>query len=725
MPFPGFPGFGQEDSEATKAKGPGFDFMRFIRGVWKRLWLVALVAITFSATSVGLAYKTIQHKWEGVVVLIMRTQQDQFSLSASQPFKPQQYNLKTLLDTLKLPSSLKGVIDRVGIDALPRTLASAIEVVLGKDSNIFAIKVTWKDPRLAATLANEVAAAFVERSREIRRQDAEESFSNYSGQLTDAQEKLRVLNAELLVFKEANKISDLEKEIEVILGDISRLDAEYQTKLAEVQAMQANRERLEQLIAAEPEMVVSSTIYRSPLKQRLADYEWQLQEARSRYTNENPKVTKLEKRVSVLQQMIDESNDEAVPENQYSPNSQREDYEVRLQELIDGIKVAEAQVAALKGTTQGMNDKLALLAAKQKEYRLLQARISSAEELEKTLASRVDEAHVIMQRNESNFDIIEAANPPAEPLSSPRKLVAIGGTVLGLGAGVFLALLLELMDPWVRTRHDAMNLTGAQLVCEFQQVPEGERKVIDPMRPAEGVAIIFRRFINDMDSQLEEEDWLSLAIISLEPEAGRSLVALNLAQSLALKERPVMLVDADLRSVAGTRPTDLLGLEPRAHGLYQSLKEGFPPSKRETATPGLHLIETGIRLPPDDGGLLVLGSRHFESLATTLARPGHQVLFDLPPLSAQETVLEAVAAIGNALLVLRSGHSRRGDIGEMIDTLEGRGVNLRGVVITEVPAGLMSIKPIFEPKPKVKKKFFHWRPKPAQQEHPGASRHAA
>ncbi len=71
--------------------------------------------------------------------------------------------------------------------------------------------------------------------------------------------------------------------------------------------------------------------------------------------------------------MIKESNDESAPGNTYSPNSLRTDLDLRLQEMIDAIKVREAQVSALESTTQSMKDKLALLAAKQKEYRMLRA----------------------------------------------------------------------------------------------------------------------------------------------------------------------------------------------------------------------------------------------------------------------------------------------------------------------------------------------------------------
>lgn len=128
-----------------------------------------------------------------------------------------------------------------------------------------------------------------------------------------------------------------------------------------------------------------------------------------------------------------------------------------------------------------------------------------------------------------------------------------------------------------------------------------------------------------------------------------------------------------------------------------------------------------------------MGSRHFETLAGQLAGPGRHIIL-IFPLTAQETVLEAAAVIGNALLVMRSGHSRRADIAAIIDTLEARGVNLRAVVLTEIPAELMSLKPIFEPRPKETKasrpqdpnKPSRWRFKRARPDQPaGANGHAA
>ena len=149
-------------------------------------------------------------------------------------------------------------------------------------------------------------------------------------------------------FQQENNLSNFDAETEARLGELARLEGEYQTQEAEIEALRFAIERLEQEIAEQPDMIIKSTIYRSPLKQRLADYEWELQEARSRYTPDNPKVAKLQKKVDVLSHMIAESNDEAVPENTYSPNDHRLNLNMRLHELRDDLKMREGRVAALQ-----------------------------------------------------------------------------------------------------------------------------------------------------------------------------------------------------------------------------------------------------------------------------------------------------------------------------------------------------------------------------------------
>lgn len=699
-PFPMFPELDTTDQEEQSRQG--LDVRRFARGVWKRRWIVVGVTGAFILVSVLLAFTLLNHKWEAVAVLVQHTHQDKFTLGSATPFKPQDYSLKTMLDTVKLPTNLDAIMRATGVSVLRRTLASAIDVAPGKDSSMFQVKVTWDDPQIATDVANQVASLLIERSRTMRRREAEDTYEYYSAQLDEARITRRGINEDMQKLQAETNATDFDTEMKVLIEELSQLEAEYNTKVAEIDAMGSARMRLEHLISEQPEMVVLSTIYRSPLKQRLTEYEWQLQEARSRYTAENPKVVKLQERISVLEKMIEESNTDGAPQNTYAPNDQLQEMQTRLQEMTDELEVRKAQSVALRETIEGMRQKLDRLSSSKKEYALIRSRLEGAESLEANLISRVDEARVIMLRNEASFDLVEAAHVPQEPLSSGRKLFVGGGIILGGGAGLFIALLLEFIDPLVRTRRDAVDIIGTELVWEFQRAPTSERALIDPHSPAQPVSTLFRRMLNEFSAHLEDDQWRKLAVTSLEPHAGRSLVAANIARALALKEQPVLLVDADLRTKTGRRSSELMGLSDEGAGLWELLQNSGEVSDLTTLVEvtGVDVLRSGD-LPPrrEDGtepALDALGSRRLKKVVDNLKQPNRHLLVELPPLDAQETVLEAAAAIGNLLLVVRSGQTARAELREMVQTLQNRDVPIRAVILTDVPDELLSGKPLYE-----------------------------
>ena len=73
--------------------------------------------------------------------------------------------------------------------------------------------------------------------------------------------------------------------------------------------------------------------------------------------------------------------------------------------------VREAQIGALAETVEQSRSKLVALTGAEKEFQLLKARLASAENLVAGLVGRVDEAEVMMRRNEAAFDLFEAARP--------------------------------------------------------------------------------------------------------------------------------------------------------------------------------------------------------------------------------------------------------------------------------------------------------------------------
>ncbi|MGB0712858.1 MAG: GumC family protein [Gammaproteobacteria bacterium] len=713
--FP-FPGMGEE--EAPETKGSGLDFVRLLKGIWSRRIMVAAIGTITTLLFGALAFTLVEKTWIANATLINRTTQDEFQIGKfGKPFKPQNYDLKTMIDTLLLPSVLQETLRRSGVEMQPRKLVKHIDVTLGKESRIFQVKIEWTDPVMAAKVANHLVDVFIERNRDIRRADAEETLLYYSGQLESAQQKARQTNDELDSFVRDYKITDLDTEINVLVSELTNQDGKLKALEAEVTAMRQDITRLDKAIEAEPEMIVQSSYYVNPLAKNLTDLEWELEQARGRYTDENPKVKDLKSRIAKIKALIDKGTD-AAPSNTYAHNPVREELTVRRYATISDLKVKEAKLKALAKLVPDIRQKLDTLTSKKQEYDQLRAKVGNNQTLTDNLRNRVEEARVIMMRNASDFDIVERATPPDEGEPSGRKLIVMAGIVLGGGGGVFLALLLEFLDIRIRTRRETVDLAEGELTFEFQHVPDDQQIIIDAHSPGEAVASIFRRMVIDMEGTLEEGSWQSLAVISLEGGAGRSVIATNMAQTIALRESEVILVDADLRAETGERPGAYYEIASEGPGLAEILDGSSTPDEalRATETRGARLIPTGRDGAPASGDLHALGGRSMADLIDRLKSfPGH-VIYDLPPLDAQQTVVEAVRRIGNALMVVRSGQSAKPGIRTLITRLKELGVQVRVGIITDVPYELTQEAPVYDRPVKAKKDKKKKKKKPSEGE---------
>lgn len=665
------------------------DIHRYLSGVWEQRWSSLAIMVTVTSLILMLIVFGVSRSWQASTTLIKRDHQDNLTLAERNPFKFQEYNLSTLLDTLKLPSSLDRIRQKANLDVTLTTLATAIDVAIGRDSKIINIKMTWDNSDMAAKLANLVSETFIDRTRRLLRDDAKAAHEYYSAQLTTTRDQAGKLAARVMEFKQKNNISDLDTETKVILEEMSRLQGEYNSRIAEADALREAQIRLQEALVDEPDKVITYTIFRSPLKSRLAEYEWELRDALSKYTEKNPKVIKLRERISALTKLIEQSKDEQVPENTYTNNTKREEMELRLQELADEIKMREAQAKALDNTLGEMKSKLSILGTWDRDYLMLKTQLDGMLDLENHLARRVEETRLAMQRNDAIFDVVEYAIPPVDPLPSGRKLLAIAALLMGLMSGFLYAISREFLDPFIRSSRDLDKLVSSNAILEVahdkEQVP-----VIDVNNPISPLANRYRSFINEIDAIEPADRYAPIAILSLEPGSGRSATAANLALIRSIKGQKTTLLDADLRPNTGHRSgTKLEMKKQQVPGLYEYLTQGTEPFAQQDDATHISVIGAGAHIK-DSIGLLKLGQVNLKALLSRYFSDRFSFI-ELPPALGLEVSLEQASLVGRAIIVTRSGHTRRKDIKQYLDQLQKRGITCLGLVLNDVAPSRMSI----------------------------------
>jgi Mrp family chromosome partitioning ATPase/capsular polysaccharide biosynthesis protein len=267
------------------------------------------------------------------------------------------------------------------------------------------------------------------------------------------------------------------------------------------------------------------------------------------------------------------------------------------------------------------------------------------------------------------------------PLSRPVTLAL--GLLLGLAIGAGAALLVETAFRKVITPTDAEEGSELPFIAAVRKT--GIRRTPLPVidRPFSPAAEDYRRVGTALERQGLGGDIRVLAIASADPGDGKSMLAANLAHSLARQGREVVLVSSDLRRPQVER---LLGLGQRA-GLAETLQDDPVPAVALLVSINDHLLVLPAGMPSKHPGELLASKRLHETIQT-LRRVGI-VILDTPAsrLSADAIALSGVADA--TLIVARSGVTRMRSLHETTSGLRRDRIRQLGVVLVGTSSSML------------------------------------
>jgi Mrp family chromosome partitioning ATPase len=205
-----------------------------------------------------------------------------------------------------------------------------------------------------------------------------------------------------------------------------------------------------------------------------------------------------------------------------------------------------------------------------------------------------------------------------------------------------------------------------------------KQRVIAGMEPSAYVDA-FKMLRTRILPRMREQGWNTLGVAGPNAGVGASLVAANLALSLALEvTQTVLLVDANMRDPGVHR---LFGLRPE-HGLADHLLDWVPVEKILVHPGGIDrlVLLPGNRSVP--GSVEVLSSPATVGLVDELKHryANRIVIFDLPPLQTADALAFA-PRLDCLLLVVGAGSTQRVELSEALDSLQG--VPVIGTVLND------------------------------------------
>ena len=284
--------------------------------------------------------------------------------------------------------------------------------------------------------------------------------------------------------------------------------------------------------------------------------------------------------------------------------------------------------------------------------------------------------------NDEAAIVARAAGPSSielTPIGVRLWLTITLGVLLSVLVGFMGAVLRDRLDVTVKSRADGEDVTGAPVISALpldSAVARDQRSKVHPGSPLAEAFRVLRANLRFADLDASGQ---MILVTSALPDEGKTLTAVNLAQSIAATGRSVLLIDCDFRSpnVAAD-----LGLENAVGMLSVLLNHVELTGAIQAHSSGLDVLGTGPT-PPNPAE--VLETDAVSNLLSIVRESYDVVVIDAPPILPVADASTLIRHIDGVLLLARYGRTRKEALRLASERIEGHGGRLYGVVVNGVP----------------------------------------
>ncbi len=486
-------------------------------------------------------------------------------------------------------------------------LRSDIEAAPVAESDIILIKVHANDPFSAMTIANTLCQVLSDRNLRLRQQEVTGVRSLIESQRESYKSRLEASESALRQFKERNRVTSLDKEVEETLRRITQIDVVYkETK--------ANREKTEERLQSVNEKISSQrkdlgpslADVSTPLLQKLKDNLMKLQ---ADYVNlelqgvpeNNPKMVQMREDMSRLRKnLADEALKLAKAENIIDPLSQISTLLEEKLKLELELETLRTQERSLASAVSQYETTLHQLPSKEYELARLTRERDIANNIFIMLSQRQEEARILEAEKVGNLRVIDKADVPKNPIR-PRKLLNLAiGLMLGLTMGIGLAFFLESLDTSLKTPEEIERKLGINIIGAIPRIRHRDlhvekaepgqhlghynpsRQLVTQIMPNSPASEAYRTLRTNLQFADLNENLRTFLVTSSGPKEGKSTTVANLAITTAQMGLRTLVIDADLRKPTIHR---LMGFR-REPGLANILSFFFNPENAKAESAG-------------------------------------------------------------------------------------------------------------------------------------------
>ncbi len=184
-----------------------------------------------------------------------------------------------------------------------------------------------------------------------------------------------------------------------------------------------------------------------------------------------------------------------------------------------------------------------------------------------TLLKQKDETELSLNATVSDSRIVDEPEATTEPVSPNKMFVYLIAVFGGLGIAILFITIKEGLNRTILFRNEIESLTNVPVIGEVIHDESGEQIVISHDRK-NFIAEQFRQIRTSLSYLGISSKKKKILVTSSIPGEGKSFVSANLAISLALTDKKVVLLELDLRK---PKISEVFGMSSTAVGISNYL----------------------------------------------------------------------------------------------------------------------------------------------------------
>lgn len=536
-----------------------------------------------------------------------------------------------------------------------------------RNSRLVDVRYRSPDPELSARIVNAHARHYIDQNLEFRFMATKEATEFLGARMAEQRKSLEHSEQALQKYREQTGAMSLEDRQNIVVQRLADVNAavtrarteriEKEAVYNQIRAVQTDRTALDTV----PAILMNTFIQQ--LKAQMSDLQRTQAQMADKLGPRHPEMVKLQSAVESTEARIGAEVQKVV-------QALRQDYEAALSN-------ERALMASLE---QQRVDALELNRASI-QYGVLSRDTSTNRLMFDTLLQRAKETDIAGELRTSNVRVVDRAEPPRSQSSPNFRNNMLIGLLGGLFLGVGLAFFFEYMDNRIKTPEELKTQLG---LAYLGMIPSIDTKHLEgPPLVTAGVPAHFGESIRGIRTNVlfssADGGAKLIAITSTAPGEGKTVVAANLAISLAAAGQRVLLIDGDMRRPK-VHEFFRFNLEP---GLSNVLVGNGKASEgvRKTQTPNLWAMPAG-KHPPNPAELL--GSKRFKEFLNSLGQHFDWIVIDSPPVMAVTDASVIAHQVSGVIFVVGSEMTSHRAAKAALEQLDAAKARYIGAVLNKV-----------------------------------------